>query len=54
MRKQKTFSEWQSKFNGTFGEESAAGGTFGDFCEAPPNEVSGATRDRIRRGSGGS
>jgi hypothetical protein len=42
------------KFNGTFGEEASLGGTFGDFCEAPPNEVSGATRDRIRRGSGGS
>jgi hypothetical protein len=28
-------------FNG-MKEESALGGTFGDFCEASPNEVSGA------------
>jgi hypothetical protein len=32
------------RFNG-MKEESALGGTFGDFCEAPPNEVSGATRE---------
>jgi hypothetical protein len=28
-------------FNG-MKEEASLGGTFGDFCEAPPNEVSGA------------
>jgi hypothetical protein len=32
------------RFNG-MKEESALGGIFGDFCEASPNEVSGAMRD---------
>jgi hypothetical protein len=41
------------RFNG-MKEESALGGTFGDFCEASPNEVSGATRECMIPRSGGS
>jgi hypothetical protein len=41
------------RFNG-MKEESALGGTFGDFCEASPNEVSGAMRGCMIPRSGGS